>query len=121
MPTSIKNHILEEIQASKPPLSAAIIKEKLKVLGLNPNKTTIYRSLDSLVKSGIIQEVLIPGQKSSHYEASLHQHGHFSCQNCDTVICIPTEAISDSIHLNVSTSIQISGFAIQGLCQTCNH
>ena len=120
MVNSIKSHIIKLLKKQSGPVSAPILQKKLQEIGFNPNKTTVYRNIDTLLEDGQIREVFLPSQKSSYYEIAAHQHGHFTCQECDTVLCLPSEDIANSIQKKLNGSMQVSSFAIHGICQTCN-
>lgn len=46
---------------------------------------TIYRNLKSLVESGTLKIVEIPGTAARYELADLEHHHHFQCNSCDKV------------------------------------
>ncbi|MDO9153446.1 MAG: transcriptional repressor [Paludibacter sp.] len=58
-------------------------------LALSPDmptlsKTTVYNTLDLLVRKGAAQMLLID-EKNARYDADISKHGHFICQSCGKV------------------------------------
>jgi len=43
------------------------------------SRATVYNSLRSLARSGLVREVFLEG-KSARFDASLHRHHHFLCE-----------------------------------------
>jgi Fur family peroxide stress response transcriptional regulator len=52
------------------------------------SRATVYNSLRSLAKAGLVREVLSEG-KAARYDANLHRHHHFICEECGTIEDIP--------------------------------
>jgi Fur family transcriptional regulator, ferric uptake regulator len=50
---------------------------------------TVYRNLKSLVESGLLKAVEIPGAAALYELANLDHHHHFQCQQCQKVFDIP--------------------------------
>ena len=48
------------------------------------SRATVYNSLHSLAKAGLVREVSSEG-KAARYDANLHPHHHFICEKCGTV------------------------------------
>ncbi len=58
-------------------------------LALSPDmptlsKTTVYNTLNLLVKKGAVQMLLID-EKNARYDADISKHGHFFCNSCGKV------------------------------------
>lgn len=85
--TKVRSLIIEIIVSSPTPLSVGELLNMLEKVNLQPNKTTIYRELDFLLKQGIIREVDF-GESKKRYEFSSEQHHHH-------VICIKCKKIED--------------------------
>ncbi len=50
---------------------------------------TVYRNLKSLVESGLLKSVEIPGASPLYELAGLDHHHHFQCDSCQKVFDIP--------------------------------
>lgn len=75
------------------------------------NHSTLFRNLEQLTDEGIVQKVTLK-KNTVAYELD-KEHGHFVCNNCNTV--------SD---LNFPTKIIKKGFTVtdmvvRGICKTC--
>ena len=52
------------------------------------SRATVYNNLRSLAKAGLVREVMSDG-KSARFDANLHRHHHFVCEQCGSVEDIP--------------------------------
>ena len=93
-----------------------------KEIGLDVNKTTIYRQLDSLLSEGIILELDF-GEGKKRYELNKKHHHHILCKKCKKIQCINIkEDFSEQEKaISRSTNFTITGhiFDFIGLCQKC--
>lgn len=48
------------------------------------SRATVYNSLKSLTRAGLVREVISAG-KAARFDASLHPHHHFVCERCGEV------------------------------------
>lgn len=70
--------------------SLATLASYLKDKGINISLSTIYRNLESLTNDGLVRSVDIKEYNNSIYEiASISEHDHFICQECNNIIDIP--------------------------------
>jgi Fe2+ or Zn2+ uptake regulation protein len=74
---------------------------------------SIYRNVESLCKDGTLKKVVI-GKNNVRYELASHGHGHFVCNDCDSVKEVD---VPQSIKQNHS---QVSDVLIRGLCDNCH-
>ena len=56
------------------------------------SKTTVYNTLELLVKQKAVLELTIDS-KMSHYDGYTHAHAHFKCKRCGKIFDLP---ISDA-------------------------
>ena len=81
--------ILEIIKNKNTPIDFDEIRLYCLNLGLQCNKTTIYRNLETLEKSQVIKKVILSGQKQFWELVPTQetcQHLHLICQNCSKEI-----------------------------------
>ncbi|MDE3167577.1 MAG: transcriptional repressor [Acidobacteriota bacterium] len=52
------------------------------------SRATVYNSLRSLEKAGLVREVISDG-KAGRFDANLHRHHHFVCEVCGSVEDVP--------------------------------
>lgn len=87
--TKQRDAIHEVFRSSKRPLSPEEIRgvasKALPGIGI----ATVYRNLKSLVESGLLKIVEIPGAAALYELADLEHHHHFQCDDCDKVFDIP--------------------------------
>ncbi|HRZ98570.1 MAG TPA: transcriptional repressor [Paludibacter sp.] len=83
------------------------------------SKTTVYNTLDLLVKKGAVQMLSID-EKNARYDADTSNHGHFFCQSCGKV--------SDIFNLNPALfeipyhpnfKIKTVEISYTGICKEC--
>ncbi len=126
--TPISQNVLRILQSSSQPLCIAGIKAKLKLDGLAPNKSTLYRIIEKLKASTIIVEALVKnGVYYYEYQKDNETpHHHFSCTTCDKIYCLK-QPTSKSNSLNFNNILPSHNFSIShhnltifGACETCN-
>ncbi len=120
--TQAKTEILNLINNSEVALSHADIQKQV---GDLCNRVTIYRVLERLEKEGNIHKItnvdgVVNFAKCSHAchtEEHPHDHIHFNCEKCHTVICI--ENAVPVISLPENFSISSYNLVISGICPKC--
>ena len=89
----------------------------------NPSMSlaTVYKTLDSFKKSGLIKELSV-GECCLRYDAITKNHSHIVCTNCNKVIDI-MENISEEILKRVSEktnyTITSEQLIFYGICDKC--
>ncbi len=86
------------------------------------NRTTVYRTLEFLVRLGLVSTAHVQSNQVIYELASAHPHHHLVCQNCDKVEVIDHKVIA-SILSNMEEE---SGYKINsdhlvlfGICPKC--
>lgn len=125
--TKNREAVLDIIYSYDKPISALDLLEKLKEKGLHPNKTTVYRKLDMLLKEGHIREVMIDSKTTFYERTDIHHHHHLICLNCKEITDFqPDKYMEDSVEKTEKTvsknynfqPLQHS-FEFFGYCQNC--
>jgi Fe2+ or Zn2+ uptake regulation protein len=86
---------------------------------------TVYRTLESLKKLAIIDELDLMHVKGTghYYEARTEKdHMHFTCEKCRGVVEIQTplfERLKGQIEGRHGLSIRVARLEMGGLCQSC--
>ena len=119
--TDARVGVLSVLSESSEALSQEQIAAKLKEVA--PNKTTIYRILESLVRKGIVHKAFTR-DRSIYFELAdnctdKQCHPHFTCTNCDQTTCLmdvdlPLASIGEKGY-----EIHHQKVEIQGLCPSC--
>lgn len=91
---------------------------------LNVNKTTVYRQLDQLLKSGIVCEVEFGDGKKRYEFATDGHHHHLICNNCHVVTCLELDRDLESLEKKIKAR---NGFNVLnhnleffGTCRACH-
>ena len=128
--SNLRPLILEILLDSQVPLNAKNILQALKKYGEFPNKTTVYREIETLTKEKIIQEVdLYSG--AIRYEIipeDGHRH-HLICSKCGIVFYLSPEKIQKleksiqklekEVEFDFSFLPVSHTFQIKGICAKC--
>jgi len=120
--TQARLDLLTMLYKSKSPLSVADISKAL--LSKCPDQTTLYRSIQSLLKTGLLNSVDL-GDRLNRYEYSkinsTAHHHHVTCRSCGLVTCV--DLCLDSTLIQ---KIEKLGFqkiqhqlSFQAECQNC--
>lgn len=124
--TELRKTILSFFLNASKPLSVPELQETLKSLGLDANKTTLYRQVELFTQLGIIKELHLE-QEKTHYEmAAMDHHHHLICNNCQKIEHIEVPSIEEHVeNLEMETKNK-TGFNIvshtlefYGLCKKC--
>lgn len=114
--------ILKVLEKDRLPVNAEHVHRK--VGRLDVNEATVYRTLASFEKKGIVRRVDLR-KDSAHYElASARHHHHIVCTDCGTIedfeSCqigkVSDRVLSQSSHFSVISEHALELF---GLCNRC--
>lgn len=86
------------------------------------SRATVYNSLRSLARAGLVREVVSEG-KAARFDASLHRHHHFLCERCGTVEDIPWFDLPPSAGKAPLGGRAVRSYEIlfRGTCRTCGY
>ena len=86
------------------------------------NRVTLYRILEWLNKNGLVHKV-ISGDRQWRFRANiytgLHEHAHFKCLSCLTVICLSDVKAEYNWPLPAGYQSQEMELTVKGLCAEC--
>ena len=120
--TPARQHILEAFSADCKPVNAEYIHERLK--GKDINLVTIYRTLTSLEKVGILKRVDLR-KGSVYYELADHHHHHVVCTECGKTesfeVC-DVDKISQGVLRKspLFETINQHSLELYGMCKSCS-
>ena len=116
--------VLDILKSSRGPMSVPQIQAALQNTGRTPNKTTIYRQIQSDVAQGLIQEIVLKNGVAFYEYRGSHHH-HFCCAACNAIQCVDDPQIEKEIH-RFEAQLQAQGFLIThhefnvyGRCPQC--
>jgi len=122
--TRSRHLIYEEIFSDKTVhLNAYEIHRRLKSKGEKVSLATIYRTLNLLVKSGLVSEIDF-GEDHSHYEPEISRaaHGHLVCLSCGEVKEFSEDKVQSTLkNIAKKSHFKTDKFSIQvfGYCTNC--
>lgn len=119
--TQAQLEILKLINESETALTHAFIQQKL---GDLCDRVTIYRVLERLVEEGQIHRfvnmdgvVNFANCVSCKTHGYHHNHLHFNCKNCKSVICL--EKVMPQLEIPAGYQIEDYNFVVSGICARC--
>ncbi|MDO5689778.1 MAG: transcriptional repressor [Tissierellia bacterium] len=122
--TGKRKRILEMIQSSATPLSAAKIYEGLLLQEDGIWLSTVYRALELFEEHGLIQRETLPGTEETVYIAAGPIHRHYGlCIQCQKIFDIencPMETYTPKFE-DESFQVLEHRFTVLGLCGNCSH
>lgn len=122
--TRTRRTIFAEILASSDShLDAREIHDRLRRKGRNVSLATIYRTLQILVRSGLLSREDL-GESHSHYEPKTRAagHGHLICSSCGRVFEFADEGIRKAIAaVGAAEDFRLEKYSLQifGYCRRC--
>lgn len=109
-------------QKNRLPLSEAEIRTKLLKLGVNVNKTTIYRELAQLRNSKFVKEIEF-GDGKKRFELNSGHHHHLVCTKCMKVeeVELENELAKFEKEISKIRNFEITNHALEffGFCKKC--
>ena len=120
--TPQRRAVIQVIASSQDHLTPASIYEKVHQDHPNIGFVTIYRTLETLDKLGLICEVHAGGNCRSYTISTPGHHYHLICSNCGTVIDFPGFGLGEvEQDLSKKTGFRIDDHLLEfiGLCQDC--
>lgn len=84
------------------------------------SRATVYNTLKSLIKTGLVREVL-PDGPAARFDANLHRHHHFICQQCGTMEDIPWFDIPSGAGAAELGGRSVAEYEVvfRGVCMKC--
>jgi len=87
------------------------------------DKVTIYRTLESLVKVGLVHKAFVQ-RRAGHFElahncSETQCHPHFTCTNCGRTHCLTDMSIPVVKKRHKGFLIQRQQTRLEGLCPAC--
>lgn len=88
-----------------------------------PNKVTIYRTLESFCKAGLVHKAFMQ-QRAWHFELAdkcteSQCHPHFTCKKCGVISCLVGLSVSIVKGLKKGFVIHRQRVQLEGLCPRC--
>jgi Fe2+ or Zn2+ uptake regulation protein len=119
-PTAQRFAVLEFLAKSPIHASAEEIFAAVNRHDPRASRATVYNNLRSLAKAGLVREIRFNG-KAAKFDANLHRHHHFVCEQCGEVEDIPWFDLPHSAGKTALSSRAIRNYEIvfRGACARC--
>ena len=119
--TKQKQLVMDVLQSGIYHPSIEEIYDKAVAIDSSIGKATIYRNVHSLVKQGLLNELIL-SDGVKYYDINTIYHVHFYCVKCHTLEdifdpSIPTKL--KKIGKDYSFSIKNSNLILEGICKNC--
>jgi Fur family ferric uptake transcriptional regulator len=115
--TESRMEILKLLLNKNVALSEKEIKDEI---AIQCDRATIYRTLNTFVKSGIVHAILNNnGPLKYVIKKEPEDHIHFKCKECGHIMCLPN-IIIENIELPDGFTRTESSFLVIGTCNNCN-
>jgi len=83
------------------------------------SRATVYNSLKSLSRAGLVREVVSDG-KAARFDATLHPHHHFACERCGKLEDIAWfELPAAGIQPLGTRQVRTFEVVLRGVCEKC--
>ena len=117
--------VLRKLETATAPMSHADLVEELG--GEGYDRVTIYRNLTDLTEAGLVVRADLGDHvwrfelKRAGATEHANNHPHFTCTDCGTVACLPSESVRLSSTRGAPKSVAARSVDIQlrGLCDRC--
>ena len=120
--TATRVEVLNLMQAYKKAMPLSELQKSME----ETDRVTLYRTLNVLLKKGLIHKALISKEETYYAlcghkcneNSHLHNHIHFKCTSCQAVSC---ETLEREIKISLpSLRIDQINILATGLCRACN-
>lgn len=116
--TPIRRQIFRLLNRSKTPISASDMLSEI-----SANKTTIYREIDVLLKTGFLNEVDLSDGFKRYELASRNHHHHLICLKCRQVkdVILEEDLSRTESRISKSNKFKVTKHQLEffGYCQHC--
>lgn len=114
--------VLKVLIAAKHPLTQAQIAHRLEKNRLN--KVTIYRTLESFCKSGLVHKAYLQ-KRAYHFELAencgkTQCHPHFICKACGLTQCLVGRSTPKVTGIKKGFVVHRQQVRLEGLCPACS-
>lgn len=113
--------VLEAIQGTQSHPTAQDVFMSVKSVMPTISLATVYNCLETLVDCHLIRQVNLE-RESTRFCANMHEHAHFFCNSCGTVLDAPLisqQKFEDAWMLPETTMLTAADVVLRGLCADC--
>lgn len=119
--TSPREAICELLSESAEHPTAAMIYERLLPKFPSMSLATVYNTLETMTRLGMINAIGEAGDNKGHYDADTSAHIHLACTSCHTITDLVPTDFGNLVHEIESTGFTPAGvrIVVYGQCQNC--
>lgn len=121
--TSPRRQLLEALAAAPEHPTAEDLVRDLEQRGTGVHRATVYRTLEFLVRAGVVAHVHLPhGATTYHLVGGEHRsHAHLVCRRCDGVFDVHglLEEPAAEARRRLGFEIDVDHVALTGWCRDC--
>ncbi|MGC8924701.1 MAG: Fur family transcriptional regulator [Calditerrivibrio sp.] len=115
--TKPREWIIEYLDGNKNHPTALEIFDDIRKNDKSISFATVYNTLETLVKSGIVNEISVDSQ-SSRFDPDTSEHIHFVCVKCKKVSDIYNSSFGEFLK-NIPGKVNGYNVIIKGECEDC--
>lgn len=117
--TQARQIIIEFLKNRSQPTSAKEIVMHVSTTRPDINKSTVYRFIKALTEGGQLSTIQVPGRGAVYEMRSKDPHYHFTCEQCEKVMCMGKDNSQIKKLVPRGYSISSEHLVLSGLCPTC--
>jgi len=121
--TAPRRELIEALATSPEHPTAEDLVRRLEGSGSDVHRATVYRTLDFLVRAGVVAHVHLPhGATTYHLATDAHrEHAHLVCRGCDRVFDVHglLDATADEARRQLGFELDVDHVALTGWCRDC--
>jgi Fur family peroxide stress response transcriptional regulator len=119
-PTAQRYAVLELLACRRLHATAEEIYHEINRGDPRSSRATVYNSLHSLAKAGLVREVQGEG-KAARYDANLQPHHHFLCETCGAIEDLPWFDLPSGMERVAAGVREVRSYEIvfRGCCARC--
>jgi Fur family ferric uptake transcriptional regulator len=120
--TPARRAVLSSIlDAGEHHFTAAEIESAVERSSPQPDRATVYRTLELLTEIGLLTPLQLDGDATVYHRTD-HHHGHLVCSTCGAIVEMPAATLaknSRTVLRQTGFTIDTGRFALSGACERC--
>lgn len=112
--------ILDLLESATGHMTAEEVARQVEATGLTLNRSTVYRTLETLAEIGVIKATRMG--RALHYEVSREQHHHLRCVRCHGTVHLDAGQVDRLLgRLAADQGFEVVDLQvlISGVCEIC--
>lgn len=117
--TQARTAIIDFLASRTQPTSAKEIVDAVSCERPELNKSTVYRFINSLLEGGQLVMIQVPGRGAVYELRTKDAHYHFTCEECQAVICMGRESSNLKRLVPRGYTVSPEHLVLSGVCPNC--